>query len=447
MTDTIGHLPPDPFAPVDRETIIAQVREETYSRTLADELVRQRARREAKRILDTEERSAGDDIPDPILLADFLNEDDEADVAWRIEGLWPAGAKVILAAGAKAGKTTSTGNIVRSLVDGDRLFRVFPTHALDEGIVVVLDFEMPRKSLRRWLRDQGIRNKHKLAVWTERGKAGRFDLRLPEVRAQWVAKLRKAGTRIWIIDCLTPILAALGIGENDNTEVGRILDGITAAAGEAGVDEVLLIHHMGHQAERVRGASALLGWPDILWKITRERNEKNPNGEADTDAPRFFSAYGRDVDVKEGRLLFDPVSRHLTYAEGGRKQSEQTEALSRLLVWIRDNPDQTGTAAETYLTGKGVGRNLARAAVADAKTRGYVLADGPGGRGKPSLLRITTIGSSALRTMSGDESALDGFADVAAEVYCTICQAWVDPYEVTQGHTLCRPCRLEREAA
>jgi hypothetical protein len=213
------------------------------------------------------------------------------------------------------------------------------------------------------------------------------------------------------------------------------------------VDEVLLIHHMGHQAERVRGASALLGWPDILWKITRERNEKNPNGEADNDAPRFFSAYGRDVDVKEGRLLFDPVSRHLTYAEGGRKQSEQTEALSRLLVWIRDNPDQTGTAAETYLTGKSVGRNVARAALADAKTRGYVLADGPGGRGKPSLLRITTIGASALRTMSGDESALDGFADVGPEVYCDVCKGWLDPYLVTQGNRVCRACEIEQGAA
>lgn len=454
MSDAVKRfvqMPPDyllnPSPGVDREAIIRERRETEYVSALADELVKQRARREAKRILDSEECGDGDDIPDPTLLTDFLDEDDEADVAWRVEGLWPLGAKVILAAGAKAGKTTSTGNIVRSLVDGDRLFRVFPTTPLDDGIVVVLDFEMPRKSLRRWLRDQGIRNKAKLAVWTERGKAGRFDLRLPDVRARWVAKLRKVDARIWVIDCLSPILAALGIGENDNTEVGRILNGITAAAVEAGVEEVLLIHHMGHQAERSRGASALQGWPDILWKITRERNDKNPNGEPDTDAPRFFSAYGRDVDVKEGRLLFDPASRHLTFAEGGRKQSEQTDALGRVLVWVRDNPDQTSSAVEAALTGKGVGRNVARAAIGDAKTRGYILADGVGGRGKPTLLRITAIGLSALRSTSGDETAMDRFADVADEVYCTVCQAWVDPYRVTQGHRLCRPCEIGQEAA
>ncbi len=444
MTDTIGQLPVDPFPPVDRETIIAQVREETYSRTLADELVRQRARREARRILDAEDRDATDDVPDPILLADLLDEDDDGEPEWRIEGVWPLGGNVLLAAGAKSGKTTTTGNVVRSLVDGDRLFRIYPVRPVDDGIVTILDFEMPRRTVKRWLRDQGIRNTRRLAIWTERGMAARFDVRDPEVRARWVAKLRAAATKVWIIDCLSPICSALGINEDKNNEVGELLDGITAAAVEAEVSEVLLIHHMGHQAERSRGASRLIGWPDVSWRIVRKRNDKNPGGEPDPDAPRYFAAEGRDVDVKEGRLLFDPATRHLTYAEGGRKASEHTEALGRVLVWIRDNPGQSGNAAEKALTGQGLGRNVVRQALADAKTKGYVVASTK--RSNVVCLEVTAGGLTALRNLSGDDG--DGFGEVedglAGGALCILgCGCYVQPFEVVHGHDRCRACRIE----
>lgn len=38
----------------------------------------------------------------------------------------------------------------------------------------------------------------------------------------------------------------------------------------------------------------------------------------DPSSPCYFGAYGRDVDVFEGRLGFDPATRRLTYAAGSR---------------------------------------------------------------------------------------------------------------------------------
>ncbi len=252
---------------------------------------------------------------------------------------------------------------------------------------------------------------------------------------------------MWVIDCLSPILSALGIDENNNTEVGRILDGITATAEAAGVEEVLLIHHMGHAAERSRGASRLLGWADVNWRIVRKRDDDNPGGDTDPDAPRFFSAYGRDVDVREGRLLFDPDTRHLTYVEGGRKTAEQDNAMSRVLVWIRDNPGASTDAVIAAVKSKGVGRNEARKAVGDAKTKGYVLTRE--GKGRAVRLEITPSGRATLRALSADddegvEAAMEDA--LASEVYCA-CGCWIEPFDLTQGYDQCRPCRIEAGAA
>ncbi len=342
-----------------------------YVISLADEVVRLRARREAKRIVDLE-NATDEPINPPVPLADLLDEDDEEE-SWRVEGLWPSGGTVLFAAGAKAGKTTTVGNIIRCLVDGDRFLGVHTTFPVDSGQTVgVLDYEMPRNKVKAWLRDQRIKNKASAVIWTERGRANLFDPRDETKRARWVQALIAAAVKVWVIDCLSPILSALGIEENNNTEVGAVLDGINAIAAAAGVIDVLLIHHMGHGAERSRGASRLVGWPDVNWRLLRPKDEKNPNAEPDPDAPRFFSAYGRDVDVREGRLVYEPATRHLNYVEGGRKQDEATSNLRKVLITVRDTPKMSGRKVEDRLKELGVGRDPGRKALKTAIDKGYV---------------------------------------------------------------------------
>jgi hypothetical protein len=86
-------------------------------------------------------------------LTDFLAVPDE-EVAHRVAGLWPTGGRVVLSASHKAGNTTLTGNLARSLVDGDPFLGMFPVAPARR--VVHLDNELDERMLRRWLGDQGI---------------------------------------------------------------------------------------------------------------------------------------------------------------------------------------------------------------------------------------------------------------------------------------------------
>lgn len=430
--------------PAAVEQITQQVTAARHARDylflLAEETVRQRARRAAKRLVDAEERADEDfEIPEPTQLTVLLGEEDEVE-DWRIKDVWPRGGNILLTAGAKAGKTTTTGNIVRCLVDGDRFLKVFPVDPIAEcERVAIIDFEMPRKSVKKWLRQQAIRNTDSVVIWTERGKAAKFDLREQEIRAKWVARLVEKNSKVWMIDCLSPVLSALGINENDNTEVGRFLDGLTAAAVEADVDEIFLVHHMGHAGERARGASRLIGWPDVNWRLVRKKDEKDPNADTDPDAPRYFQAYGRDVDVREGRLIYDESNRHLTYVEGGRKSTEQSQALYRLLVHVRDNPDEAKDAIEKAMKGQGIGRNDARKAMGEAVTKAYVSA----WPGKAGALRhaITAEGRRGLRMLSANPLDDDELAEEPVEETFCACGIYIEPAAVREGLDQCKFCR------
>ena len=85
----------------------------------------------------------------------------------------------------------------------------------------------------------------------------------------------------------------------------------------------MVVHHMGHSSDRSRGDSRLIDWPDATWKLIRHRTGKN-NEVEDYASPRFFSAYGRDVDAKESELPYDGDSRTLTVAGGSRRNPSRS---------------------------------------------------------------------------------------------------------------------------
>lgn len=422
-----------------RKEVTEQRHRREYVSTLAGEVVRLRARRDAKRIVDAE-NVIDEPVPAPAFLDDLLGEDDEEDT-WRMEGVWPAGGTVLLAAGAKSGKTTATGNVVRCLVDGDRFLGV---HAVEKVLpgqtVAVLDYEMPRRKVKAWLRDQNIQNQQSIVVWTERGRAGQFDPRDDSFRAKWVAALRAVCVKVWIIDCLSPILSALGIDENNNTEVGAVLDGINTIAAAADVDEVLLIHHMGHGAERSRGASRLVGWPDVNWRLMWPKDDKNPNAEPDPNGPRYFAAYGRDVDVREGRLVHDSATRHLTYMEGGRKTDADTIGLGKLLVYIRDHPGLGVRGLQDGATALLGGRDTVRKTLKTATMRGYVLASSA--RANSLEHTVTTLGRAQILGLSAnppaDDALMSGEA-VARNVACA-CGYYITATAHAAGARSCIEC-------
>lgn len=231
----------------------------------AGEADKLRLRERAKQMVRTDGGSV--EPPDPISLTDMLEQPDD-DATYRIASLWPTGGRVLLAAQYKAGKSTLVGNVLRALVDGDPLLGKFdPTTARR---VALLDTELDVRTLRRWLRDQGIRNTEAITVVPLRGKVSSFDILDAETRAMWARRL--TGTEVVILDCVRPVLDALGLSEDK--DAGRFLVAFDELLAEAVAGEALAVTHMGHQNERARGDSRLLDWPDALWKIVRDEKAK-----------------------------------------------------------------------------------------------------------------------------------------------------------------------------
>jgi hypothetical protein len=276
---------------------------------------RLRIEREARRQLDAEERPRPA-IPPIRPLSALLAEPDEA-TAYCIDGLMPTDSRILVAAQWKAGKSTLAANVIRSLVDGTPFLGRFDVLQRADRLVLV-DDELSEAMLRRWLREQNIDNEAAVAdVVSLRGKVGAFDLLDHDTRRQWVDRLRGLGCDYLILDCLRPVLDALGLDENH--DAGRFLDAFDRLLSEAGVPAAMVVQHMGHSGERSRGDSRLQDWPDAVWRLVRESD--------DPASPRFFSAYGRDVDVPEGRLAYDPATRRLSYSDGSRANIRAEAAL------------------------------------------------------------------------------------------------------------------------
>lgn len=271
-----------------RERMIAAASERGVREDLLnEELDRRAARKEADQV-ERAMLAAPEPLPQLTSLRDLLAEPD-ADDPWRIEGLWRAGQRVLLAAKAKSGKTTTVGNTVRSLVDGVAFLGRLSANPVQR--VVILDDEMTRDQLKAWLRAQGVVNLDAVDIVCLRGQLGTFDILDPATRARWAEHIGAAD--VLIFDCLRPALDALGLSENH--DAGRFLTGLSELAGAASIPELLVVHHVGHgRSERARGDSQIIGWPDVNWTLLPTINAET--NEPDFSGPRYLSAYGRGVD-------------------------------------------------------------------------------------------------------------------------------------------------------
>lgn len=315
-----------------------QARLEAADGLTRDAYKKLKATKRAKEWVDAEERAAsGLTVPAGITLTDLLAEPD-AEVQYRIQDLWPSGGRVLLPAPMKSGKTTMVANLVRALADGDLFLGEFSTEQVSR--VAVIDNEMSPAQIKRWMRDQGIKNTDRVEMFSLRGAVASFDLLNPQVRAQWAAALH--GADVLVVDCLRPILDALGLSEDK--EAGRFLVNLDALVAEAGIQETILVHHTGHAGERSRGDSRLRDWPEAEWTIVRDTK--------DDQAPRYFRAFGRDVSVPEGRLVFDPANRHLSFTTGADRQTEVVQAVAaEVLTFIAENPGLSSNRIEGEVTG------------------------------------------------------------------------------------------------
>ena len=174
---------------------------------ITDAVDRERARREAARVVDAEERGSG---TPPLFqtLRERLAQP-HVELAYRLHGWQPCGTRVLLAAQFKAGKTSLVGNTLRSLVDGGLFLGRDPVTPIART-AVLLDLEMSETQLVSWLRDQQIRQDDRVIVVPLRGRVAAFDILNSRVRHEWAQRLRDVGCDYLMLDCLRPLMDALG---------------------------------------------------------------------------------------------------------------------------------------------------------------------------------------------------------------------------------------------
>lgn len=335
-----------------------------------------RVTREARRLLDGDGRAPK---PSAVRLDNLLAEPDEH-AEYLVDSVFPTGGRVLFSAQSKAGKSTAMANLLRSLVDGDDFLGTYPV-APPTGNIVVIDNELDRRMIRKWLRDQGIQNQDRVHIIPLRGAVSSFDLTDSQVLAGWVEDLAALNPSVIVLDCLRPVLDAIGLDEN--TEAGRFLVKFDELVAGCGATEAAVVHHFGHGTERARGASRLQDWPDAIWSLLRQ----NPD---DLSSPRFFKAYGRDVDVPEQQIDYDPETRRITVVGGSRQEVSAAGALPAIIELLRDSPESLSKAiVEERLKGVETQKSI-REAIKLGIASGDIT-ETPGERGA----RLLSVSSSA----------------------------------------------------
>ena len=328
---------------------------------IQERLHRLRINHEARRLLD-QELHPDIEVPPIKLLTDLLAEPDDP-VHYRVEHLALDGARVMLSAAYKAGKTTLVANLLRAMVDGEKFLGCFEVKIPAKRIVLI-DCELDEATLRRWLREQGIVNTDAICTVALRGRLSSFNLLEDRCRDRWTQRLSDLGCDYLVLDCLRPVLDALNLDEN--RDAGKFLVPFDTMLTGAGVANACVVQHMGHTGERSRGDSRLQDWPDAIWRLVRETDEP--------DSARFFSAFGRDVNVAEGRLSFD--QRRLSYTAGNRNDVKTEAAVTAVLTLLSGDALQggdglSGSALERDLGGDHT-QKAVRAAIRKLVNRGRV---------------------------------------------------------------------------
>jgi hypothetical protein len=144
-----------------------------------------------------------------------------------------------------------------------------------------------------------------------------------EERVLLAEVLRSRGTASLLVDPFGR--AYTGKSQNDSGEVGGWLIELDRfARTDVGARDLILTAHAGWKQERTRGSSALEDWADSIITMTRDDSE-------DGDGERYLRAIGRDVDLEEDQLNYNPDTRTLTLAgSGSRKATKDTRRHDKL---------------------------------------------------------------------------------------------------------------------
>lgn len=330
----------------------AQLAPDARLETLAREVAKLHLHAEARDIFAAERHAANWATPACHgNLAAELEIPDEP-TAWRLQGLLGVGHNAVVVAGRKVGKTTIINNLIRSYVDGDPFLNRFEMVPSDAAIGV-FNYEVDERQYRRWLREVGIVNTDRVFVLHLRGRS--LPLRDAQVRA-WTARwLKNQGIGLWIVDPYSRAYVGSLDNGNDEAQVGAFLDTLDVIKAESGVSELVMPAHTPKARvetgdESAIGSQRLEGWPDSMWYVTRDFES----------GLRFMRAEGRDVDVGEEQLTYDPVTRRLALGGFDRASLRKRADADAVVAFVRERP---GCSQNDIMTGLSWGSDRVKKAI------------------------------------------------------------------------------------
>ena len=306
------------------------------------ELGKLRAKAEARRLFN-QERQGGDAPFDAGTLSEILGRPEEP-VA-RVQSLVPWEASTLVVAQRKTGKTTLLLNLTKCLLTGEPFLGVLPVRPVaPDASVALLNFEVSAAQLARWASEVGVPSE-RLFLVNLRGR--RNPLTITDDRAALAALLKERRVESILVDPFGR--AYSGTSQNDAGEVGSWLVSLDQfAREEVGALDLVLAAHAGWNGERSRGSSALEDWADSIINLTRN----------ESTGDRYIRATGRDVELEEDRLEFDPETRALSLSGlGSRRESQRTERINDLadqaLAIICATPGLSRNAISEQMGGSG----------------------------------------------------------------------------------------------
>lgn len=284
--------------------------------------------REAARAQHANEQAAHTPPIDAALLGEVLAR--PAPPAHRVEDLIPSEAGTLVVAQRKTGKTTFDLNLAYSLITGEDFLGRFGVRKID-GNVALLNYEVSDHQIARWAHDANI-NPNRLLLVNLRGRRNPLATEADQTKLSDL--LRQHDIESVLVDPFGR--AYTGQNQNDAGEVGAWLANLDRfARGAAGALDVILAAHAGWAGERTRGSTALEDWADSIITLTR--------GKDDGRDLRFMRAEGRDIDLDEDQLDFDPATRRLTLTGAGSRRAhaeaaEATAWIDDVVAFVKSNP-------------------------------------------------------------------------------------------------------------
>lgn len=338
---------------------------DAVKRAVQERITRSLIEYQADRIYKSLDPSGEVNLPLSDSLDQFLVRQYE-ESGYVIEELMVFGTTVFLVAAAKTGKTSVNLNLIQSLADGTPFLGAFAVRQI-RGRIAFFDFELDERMAQAWYKRIGIKNTDKVEHFAFRGFPNPFAS--PIALDQLAEELKFHDIEFLIIDPFSSIYSG---NPNENGEVKEFLKLLDAFKVKSGVKHLVLSVHAGRDQSKTRGASTLDDHPDALWYLSK-----------DSDGRRTFRAIGRDVEIPESYLTFEPNSGELTINRGSKVLDTFRAIQIRILRYVKSHPHASATDVDTSISGNTSLKSKARA---DLVKRGELIeAFGPRGAKHYSL--------------------------------------------------------------